>query len=427
MLDIYGSLVIFVVCFIFFVYGKIHRAVVAMLGAAAMIIFGINRGFYTQDMAIGAIGFNTIGLLLGMMIIVGILKRSGLFRYLAIKGIRLSGGDPWKLLIILGLITAFMSMIIDNVTTVLLISPLILLISDILAINPLPILIGTAFLSNVGGVATVVGDPPNVMIGSASGLTFNAFIVHLLPISLLAMGVSLITFKFIFGSRLKKKEKKESQRIQMREREIIKDRGLLFKCLFVLVGVIVLFTTEEIHHFKLAFSAILGAAFALILVRPEPREILSDIEWPVLIFFAALYTMVGGIEEAGTLRILGNSLRGVSSNLLVLSVILVWTSFVFSAFVDNIPYTAAMIPVVQHLGKVGLNVEPLWWALAIGAGFGGNGTPIGSSAGVIVMGLTEKTKYSISFKLWFKSAGIVALLTVIVSTLILVFGFGWYT
>lgn len=202
---------------------------------------------------------------------------------------------------------------------------------------------------------------------------------------------------------------------------------MLLKCLSALVIVVALFATEEIHHLKPAFSAIMGAALTLVLVRPEPRKVFSEIEWPVLLFFASLYVMVGGVDKAGTLKILGSSLSSISSSLLVLSVVIIWVSFLLSAFIDNIPYTAAMIPVVKHLGAMGVNIDPLWWALAIGAGFGGNGTPIGSSAGVIVMELADRTKYPITFKTWLKSAGIVSLLTTIIATVVIIIGFGWFS
>jgi len=392
-----------------------------------MMIFGISRGFYTQEMALEAIDFNTIGLLLGMMVLIAILKRSGFFRYLAIKGVKLARGEPWKLLVILGLITAFVSMVMDNVTTILLMAPVTLLISDILAINPLPLLVGEVVLSNLGGVATMIGDPPNIMIGSASKFTFNSFIIHLMPISLFAMGISLISLKIIFRPYLIKKEERVHQVLQMRENEAIKDKKILMNCILALASVLTLFATEKIHHLKPAFIAILGAIIALVLVRPEPDEILSEVEWPVLFFFASLFIIVGGVDNTGILKLIGKSLRGVSSHPLILSLVIIWVSTFFSAFVDNIPYTATMIPVIKHLGALGVNTTPLWWALAIGAGFGGNGTPIGSSAGVVVMGLTDRTSHPITFKSWIKSAGIVCLLTTLLASVVFVLKFDWFS
>lgn len=427
MIEIIGSLFIFIVSFIFFVYGRIHRTIVAMTGAASMLIFGIVMGFYSQSLAFNAIDFNTIGLLLGMMIIVNILKRSGLFRYLAIKGVKMAGGDPWKLLVTLGLITAFISMIIDNVTTILLMSPVTLLISDILGISPLPMLLGEVILSNIGGIATLVGDPPNIMIGSASNLTFNSFIVHLMPVSLLAMGVSLFLLKIIFRSFLVKKKEKISQFLKMREEEAIKDKSILVKCVFSLILIVALFATEEFHGLKPSMVALIGAVITLLFVRPDPYEILSEIEWPVLFFFAGLFIIVGGVDHAGVLKILGYNISNITHNPLVLSVIVIWLSAILSAFIDNIPYTAAMIPVIKHLGTIGINTQPLWWALAIGVGLGGNYTPVGSSAGVVVMGLIDKTSSSLTFKSWIKTAGIISLITTLTATLVFIVGFKWFS
>lgn len=427
MLNIIVSLAIFATCFVLFVSEWVHRTIAAMAGATVMLIFGMSRGFYTQNMALQAIDFNTIGLLLGMMIIVAILKRSGFFRYLAIKGVKLARGEPWKLLVILGLITAFVSMVLDNVTTVLLMAPVTLLISDILAINPIPLLVGEVVLSNLGGVATMIGDPPNIMIGSASRFTFNSFILHLMPVALLAMVVSLIALRVIFGSYLVKKEERVNKVLQMNEREAIKNKRILRDCILALAIVLALFASEKIHHIKPAFIALLGAIITLVLVRPKPDEILSEVQWSVLFFFAGLFIIVGGVDKTGILKIVGESLRGISSHLLILSLVIIWMSTFLSAFVDNIPYTATMIPVVKHLGALGVNIDPLWWALAIGAGFGGNGTPIGSSAGVVVMGLADRTPHPITFKTWIKSAGMVCLLTTVLATMIFVLGFGWFS
>ncbi|MCD6407078.1 ArsB/NhaD family transporter [Candidatus Aerophobetes bacterium] len=428
MVNVAGSILIFVVCFCFFIQGKVHRTVVSMVGAGAMLIFGTIRGFYLQSTAFGEIDFNTIGLLVGMMIIVAVLRRSGFFRYVAIKGVKLAKGDPWKLLVALGLITGFISMIIDNVTTILLVSPLTLLISDILGINPLPLLIGEVVLSNIGGVATMVGDPPNIMIASASGLTFNSFILHLMPVSVCAGIVSIVFFKIIFSSSLRRKEDRIRKLSQLREEGSIKDKKVLLNCIISLSLVFSLFATEEVHHLKPAFVALLGATITLVIVgRGEVESILSEIEWSVLFFFASLFVIVGGVDQAGFLELIGRALTGVSSNPLILALVIMWLSAIFSAFVDNIPCTAAMIPVIKHLGAMGVDINPLWWALAIGAGFGGNGTPIGSSAGVIVMGITDKTSYPIDLKMWIRSAGVATLLTTGLASLFFILGFSFFS
>jgi len=421
------SLIIFVVSFVFFVYGKIHRCIVALVGATLMVVFGDLRGFYTQQQALEAIDFDTLGLLFGMMTIVVILRKTGLFRYLAIKGAKFAKGDPWKLMVALGLITAFVSMIIDNVTTVLLVAPVTLLVSDILGITALPILIEEVVLSNIGGVGTLVGDPPNIMISSASTFSFNDFLIHLMPISLIAIGISLLISRFLCSSCLVRREERVREILKMNEWDAIREKAMLLKCIIALIIVVVLFVTEEIHHLRSSFIALIGATITLILVRPDPKEVFSQIEWPVLLFFAALFVIVGGVDQAGFFKILANGITRVSSNPVGLTLIVIWFSFVLSSLIDNVPYTAAMIPIIKHIAALGVNTNPVWWALAIGVGFGGNGTPIGSSAGVVAMGLAERTKYPLTFKQWLKYGSIPALVTTGVASVLMVIGFEWFS
>lgn len=428
MLNIIISLSIFTISFIFFVYGQIHRTIVALVGATLMVIFGSLRGFYTQQQALEAIDFDTLGLLFGMMTIVVILRRTGFFRYLAIKGAKMARGDPWKLLVALGLITAFVSMIIDNVTTVLLITPVTLLVSDILGINPLPILMGEITLSNIGGIGTLVGDPPNIMIASASSFRFNDFLVHLMPISLIAIGVDLILLKALYSPYLVSRKEERMQKIlQMNEWEAIKEKRVLLKCILALIIVVILFVTEEIHNLRSSFIAIIGAAITLILVRPDPKEVFSQIEWPVLLFFAGLFVIVGGVDRAGFLKILAKIIHSFSSEPLVLTFLIIWLSFILSSLIDNVPYTAAMIPIIKHIATLNINTNPIWWGLAVGVGLGGNGTPIGSSAGVVVMGLTERTKHPLTFKEWLKYGSVLALVTTAVASVVMLIGFEWFS
>jgi len=426
MLNIIGASLIFVSCFVFFVIGRPHRTIVAMLGAVLMVLFGTWRGFYDYQAAYLAIDYNTIGLLFGMMIIVGILRETGFFRYLAIKGAKLAGGDPWKLLLILGLTTAFISMLIDNVTTILLIAPVTILVSDIIKINPRPVLLGEVILSNLGGVGTLVGDPPNIMIGSASGFSFNSFIVHLMPVVLLAMGISLFLLKAIYRKDLHSTSRRVEQIIEMDESRVIKDKPTLFKCILALITVVVLFLLEEKLGLKSSFIALLGAVFTLIMVQPDVKKIFGEIEWPVLIFFASLFIMVGGVDKSGILRLLGTGLGSFSSHPLEMSLLLIWISVVFSSLAGNIPYTAAMIPVVGHIAAGGFNPNPLWWGLALGAGFGANGTPISSAAGVLIVEMSDKTRSPITFRNWFKSGTITTVVSAVLASLIFIFFFSWF-
>lgn len=426
MTNILVALAIFITCFIFFIFGKPHRAIVAMVGAVAMMIAGMSLGFYTQEEALKAIDFNTIGLLAGMMVTVGVLRGTGFFRYLAIKGVKLAKGDPWKLLLSLGLLTAGISMLIDNVTTILLVAPVTMLISDILGINPVPILLAEVLLSNIGGVGTLVGDPPNIIIGSAAGFSFNSFVVHLMPVVLLVMGISLLLLRFIHRKTLADRPKNIEQAVQMRAEGAVTDKRTLAKCLLALGVVLVLFILEARLNLKTAFIAFLGAAFTLAMVRPDLKETFNQVEWPVLVFFVGLFIIVGGLDKTGVLRILGHQLALLSYNPILITLVIIWVSAIFCSFVNNIAYTVAMVPVVRHIAATGMNPNPLWWALALGAGFGGNGTPIGSAAGLVIMTVSEKTAHPITFGNWLKSGIAVTLVAGGVASLIMAVFFGWF-
>jgi Na+/H+ antiporter NhaD/arsenite permease-like protein len=426
MINILVASVIFITSFVFFALGKPHRVIVAMVGAAAMMIAGMSLGFYTQEEALKAIDFNTIGLLAGMMVIVGVLRGTGFFRYLAIKGAKLAKGDPWKLLLSLGLLTAVISMLIDNVTTILLVAPVTMLISDILGINPLPILLAEVLLSNIGGVGTLVGDPPNIIIGSAAGFSFNSVAIHLMPVVLLVMGISLLTLRFIYGKALVHRSKNIERVVQMKAEEAVKDKRTLAKCLLALGVVLVLFILETRLNLKTAFIAFLGAAFTLAMVRPDLKKTFDQVEWPVLAFFVGLFIIVGGLDETGVLRIMGHQLGLFSNNPILTTLVIIWVSAIFCSFVNNIAYTVAMVPVIRHIAITGMNVNPLWWGLALGAGFGGNGTPVGSAAGVVIMSLSEKSARPITFANWLKSGVTVTLVTCGMASLMMAVFFGWF-
>ncbi len=426
MTDIVVASAIFITCFIFFVFGKPHRAIVAMVGAVAMMIAGMFLGFYTQEEALRAIDFNTIGLLAGMMVIVGVLRGTGFFRYLAIVGAKLAKGDPWKLLLSLGLLTAVISMLIDNVTTILLVAPVTMLISDILGINPLPILLAEVLLSNIGGVGTLVGDPPNIIIGSAAGFSFNSVVIHLMPVVGLVMGISLLLLRFIHGKALIGRSKNIERIVQMRAGEAVKDKRTLTKCLLALGAVLVLFILETRLNLKIAFIAFAGAALTLALVRPDLKKTFDQVEWPILIFFVGLFIIVGGLDETGVPRMLGQQLALFSYNPILITLLIIWISAIFCSFVNNIAYTVAMVPVIRHIAAMGMNSNPLWWGLALGAGFGGNGTPIGSAAGVVIMSLSEKSAHPITFRNWLKSGVTITLAACGVASLIMAVFFGWF-
>lgn len=419
------SALIFVATFAVILSDRIHRTIVAFAGAAIMVLTGMAMGFYSQEQAFHSIDFNTLGLLLGMMILVVMLSRTGFFEYLATLTAKKSGGNPWYLLLLLGGTTTCLSLFLDNVTTVVLIGPITVLIAEILGISPIPLLMAEALLSDTGGVATLVGDPPNVLIGSAAGFQFNDFLVRLGPIVAITTLAVLFLLRVLFRQELSEQPQNIDALMMLDETAAIKDKVALPRILIVLGCVIVLFFLESVLHFRPAFIALLGAAAVLLWVRPDVEEIFRRIEWGVLLFFAALFVTVGGVEASGLLGLLARQVAGMANqNLLLTAVALLWFSALMSAVVDNIPFTIIMIPVIQQLSSNGLHAAPLWWALALGAGFGGNGTPIGSTANVLIVSISEKTRTPITTAIWMRTGLPAMLVACAVSTLLFVLTFG---
>ena len=418
------SALIFIGTFTFILIEKAHRTIVALTGASLMVVVGMIMGFYSQEAALASVDFNTLGLLLGMMILVSMLARTGFFEYMATLTAKRSNGNPWYLLLILGTVTTVLSMFLDNVTTIVLIAPVTVLIAEILGISPVPLLMAIALLSDTGGVATLVGDPPNVMIGSAAGLSFNDFLVRLAPIVIVAWLVALLLLRFLFRHELAEKPRDIEALAKLDENMALHDKESLIKILIVLGGVIALFFLHNRLHLQPAFVALLGASVALVWVQPDVDEVLNDVEWSVLLFFAALFVAVGGLESSGLLNWLAEDLTGLANqNLLLTGVILIWVSALLSAAVDNVPFTIIMIPIILDLGASGVNITPLWWALALGAGFGGNGTPIGSTANVVTVSVSEKTASPITAKIWLKTGMPVMVATCTVGTILYVLTF----
>jgi Na+/H+ antiporter NhaD/arsenite permease-like protein len=365
-------------------------------------------GFYSQEAALASVDFNTLGLLLGMMILVSMLARTGFFEYVATLTAKRSKGNPWYLLLILGTVTTVLSMFLDNVTTIVLIAPVTVLIAEILGMSPVPLLMAIALLSDTGGVATLVGDPPNVMIGSAAGLSFNDFLVRLAPIVIVAWLVALLLLRFLFRRELAQKPRDIEALLKLDENVALHDRESLIKILIVLGGVILLFFLHNRLHLKPAFVALLGASAALVWVQPDVDEVLRDVEWSILLFFAALFVAVGGLESSGLLNWLAEPITAMAGQRLLLTgVVLIWVSALLSAAVDNVPFTIVMIPIIMDLG----------------AGFGGNGTPIGSTANVITITVSEKTASPITSRIWLKTGLPVMVATCLVATILYVLTF----
>ena len=416
------STLIFVISLILIFSEKIHRSIVGIAGAVFMVGVGKILGFYSEEAALEAIDFNTLGLLLGMMILVAMLEPTGFFQYLAVWAARVSRGKPVRLFVLLGSITTVLSMFLDNVTTVVLIAPVTILICEILGISPLPYLIAEALLSNTGGVATLVGDPPNVLIGSAAGLSFNDFLVYSLPIVAVAWIATLILLRFLFRDELSKEPGNAQAVMSLNPVESLDDPKTARQVLIILGTAILLFFVHHLLHISPSFIAVSAAAVALAWVQPDIKKTFERVEWTVLIFFAALFVMVGGLEGAGVLDGIVGLLEGLSHIPPVwFGVSLIWIVAVLSAVVDNVPITIALIPVIQGLGAAGMDITPLWWALAFGAGFGGNGTIIGSTANIIVATLSEKTRRPITSSLWNRRGLPVMLVTCAIASVLYIF------
>ncbi len=398
---------------------KLNRTIVAIAGGALMVGLGKLLGFYSESEALTVVDFNTLGLLLGMMMLVALLEPTGFFQFLAVWAGRFSKGRPVRLLVMLGTVTTVLSMFLDNVTTVILIAPVTILICEILGVSPTPYLMTEALLSNTGGVATLIGDPPNVLIGSAAGFSFTDFLVHSLPVVLVVWLVALFLLRYLFRRELAIRPRKAKAVTRLNPEEALNDPKTARRVLIVLGVAILFFFVHHFLHVSPSFVALGAAAVALVWVRPDIKKTLEHIEWSVLIFFAALFIMVGGLEKAGVMEAFVRLIAGAAAMPPVLfGLLLIWVVAGLSALVDNVPITIAFIPVIQGLGAAGMEIGPLWWALAFGAGFGGNGTIIGSTANIIVATLSEKTRTPITAKLWNKRGLPIMLATCAVASIL---------
>ncbi len=426
-METFSIILTFVVFFgslILIFWEKINRSIVAISGAVLMIGMGKILGFYNEELAIEAIDFNTLGLLLGMMMLVAMLEPTGFFEYLAVLAARASKGKPIRLFILLGIITTVLSMFLDNVTTVVLIAPVTILISEILGISPLPYLMSEALLSNVGGVATLVGDPPNVLIGSAAGLSFNDFLIYSMPIVLVSWAGALFTLRMLFKKDLAKRPRRTRAVMKLNPAETLNHPETARRILIVLGAAILFFFLHHAMHVDPSLIALGAAAVSLLWVQPDLQEVLKKVEWSVLIFFGALFIMVGGLEHSGALERIVNLFDGATGmNPILFGVLVIWVVAILSAVVDNVPITIALIPVIQGLGEAGMDINPLWWALAFGAGFGGTGTIIGSSANIIVATLSEKTRTPITSAIWIKRGLPVMIVTCAIASILYALAF----
>ena len=418
-----GSL--FVLTYLLIMTEKLNRAVVAIAAACLMIIGGV----LTQRAAFEGVDFNTLGLLTGMMMVVGITKNSGVFQFLAIWSVKKVHADPWWVLVMLVLVTAVLSAFLDNVTTVLLIAPVTLLVTDTLKVNAYPYLFAEIFASNIGGTATLIGDPPNIMIGSATHLGFNDFLFNLTPIVVPILAITLIPIYFIWGRHLKSDPELRERVMKYQENDAIKDVRLLKQSLLVLALVMVGFIMGHPMGFQPATVAMFGAALLLILhILPKSSEkqsatvhaVFCEVEWITLFFFIGLFIVVYGVETTGILEaIAGEVLELTGGDKTTTAISILWVSAVASAIVDNIPFVATMIPLIKSMGASFGGTEglvPLWWSLALGSCLGGNGSLVGASANLIVAGFAERSGQQIHFVPFMLVAFPLMLISILISS-----------
>ncbi|MEQ7126745.1 ArsB/NhaD family transporter [Actinopolymorpha sp. B11F2] len=418
-MSLWIALAVFVAAYVFIATERIPRLAAALGGAALVLAFGVvgaNDVFYSEDTGID---WNVIFLLLGMMIIVGVLRQTGIFEFLAIWAAKRAHGDPFRVMVLLCLLTAVASAFLDNVTTVLLIAPVTLLVCQRIGVRPEPYLIAEVLASNIGGTATLIGDPPNIIIASRSGLTFNDFLVHLAPLIVVLLVVFVVLCRVLFRREFEADPRQVAEVMELDEREAINDVRLLRRSLIVLAAVLAGFVLHSTLHVEPSIVALLGAGVLVVVSRLSAESYLEEVEWETLVFFMGLFVMVGALVNVGVIDAMAHWLAGTVRGEAGLAVVVVlFGSAVLSALVDNIPYVATMSPVVAQLVApdgplAGQTV--LWWALALGADLGGNATAVGASANVVVIGIARRNGYPISFWEFTKYGSVVAAVTVVLA------------
>ena len=411
--------IVFVLMYAVIVSEKIHRTVAAMIGAILLMLAGV----LSQETALHHVDFNTLGLLVGMMILVSVTSQTGLFDYVAVKAAKTAKAEPRRLLIYLGLITAIFSAFLDNVTTVLLMVPVTFSITLKLKVKVVPFLLTQIIASNIGGTATLIGDPPNIMIGMAvKELDFVAFLVNLAPIALLNLILVLFVMDVLYRKSLKTQPELQAKIMAMDERKSLTNMSLLYRCLFVLVLVILGFFTHSITHIESSLIALTGGFFILLLAGGSSKVVetaLRKIEWPTIFFFIGLFIAVGGLIETGLINDMATKAVALTAgDVTMTSLLVLWLSALVSSVLDNIPFVATMIPLIENMGQMGVsNLEPAWWSLALGACLGGNGTLVGASANLIVAAMAAERGVKITFMSYLKVGFGVMLMTIVVSTI----------
>ncbi|MFQ6019582.1 MAG: SLC13 family permease [Dehalococcoidia bacterium] len=414
--DLTVATIIFALTYVAIVSERINKTTAALLGGVAMILFRV----IDQEEAFDAIDFNVIFLLIGMMVIANITGKTGAFQWLAIRSAKLTRGNPIAILVALCLITAVASAFLDNVTTVVLMAPLTLFMASSLGLSPLPFLISLIMASNIGGTATLIGDPPNILIGSAADLDFVSFLVNVGPIALIILITFLVAVVFFFRDGLRASPESRQRVMEIDESEVLTDRRLLAASVAVLAFTVVGFLLHSVLDYEVASVALLGAALLLIAGRQDPHDALREVEWPTIFFFFGLFMVVAGVEETGLLQDIGEALADASGGDLTLATMFIlWPSALLSSIVNQIPYTAAMLPVVDQIGRdieaPAGSANPLWWALVLGVGLGANLTIVGAAANVFIVNVAGRAGYKISFLAYLKYGTPVTLLSVAVA------------
>lgn len=400
---------------------KVHRTAAALTGTVLLLLTHV----LTVDQAVGYIDFNTIGVLIGMMIFVAVVKNSGIFEYIAIKAAKLAHGDPWRIMMIFMVITAALSAFLDNVTTVLLVGPMTITIARILNVNPVPFLMTQILASNIGGTATLIGDPPNIMIGSAAGLDFMDFLTNTGLVVVVIMIVMVLIMRILYGSHLSADKEAIEAVMQLDENKAIEDRSLLIKSVVVMVLVVIGFIFHSSLNIESAAVALTAAAVMMLIGGQNIDDIIGEVEWTTILFFIGLFVVVGGLDETGVIGQLAEAVINLTEGHMILTMlVLLWASALLSSVLDNIPFVATLIPLVLAMGESGFDIAPLWWAISLGACLGGNGTLIGASANVVLSGISGKHGYPITFKEYTKLGFPMMLVSVVISMIYLMIRYG---
>jgi len=407
------AIAVFVLVMAVIISEKVHRAAVALAGGIILILSGV----ISFDQGIKAIDFATMGVLLGMMLFVAVVKESGLFEYMAIKAAKIAKGDPWRIMVAFIIITAVFSAFLDNVTTVLLVGPMTITICRMIGSDPVPFLLGEILASNAGGTATLIGDPPNIMIGTAANLSFIDFIIYDAPIIIVIMAVMVIFFRFLYKKKLSTTANAQSEVLNLDEKNFIKDEKLFKKSVIMIILVVVAFVCHSFLGVESCEVALAAGIIMVIIGRTSVEEAIHNVEWPTLLFFIGLFIVVGALDKTGVIGMMANGIIHITGGNVILTMfVILWVSALLSAILDNIPFVATMIPLILTMEASGINAAPLWWALSLGACLGGNGTLIGASANVVLSGISSKHGYPITFISYLKIGMPMMLISVIIAT-----------